>query len=82
MVSTMSSVTIYSTPTCGYCRVAKDFLAAHQVAFVEKNVAADHAARQEMLAKTQQMGVPVIDVNGAVMVGYNESKLRTLLDLG
>lgn len=77
----MSSVTIYSTPACGYCRVAKDFLAAHQVSFVEKNVAADHTAREEMLAKTQQMGVPVIDVNGSVMVGYNEGRLRNLLGL-
>lgn len=78
----MANVTIYSTPTCGYCRVAKDFFATHNVQYEEKNVATDLAARQEMLDKTQQMGVPVIDVNGSVMVGYNEAKLRQLLSLG
>ena len=77
----MADVTIYSTPTCGYCHVAKDFLAANNVSYVEKNVAADLVARQEMLEKSQQMGVPVIDVKGSIMVGYNESKLRELLGL-
>jgi glutaredoxin-like YruB-family protein len=77
----MNQVTIYSTPTCGYCRVAKDFFTANNVQYEEKNVATDLAARQEMLDKTQQMGVPVIDVNGSVMVGYNAAKLRQLLGL-
>jgi glutaredoxin 3 len=75
----MSQVTIYSTPTCGYCHVAKDFFNAHNVQFVEKNVATDLEARKEMVDKSQQMGVPVIDVNGSIMVGYNEAKLRQLL---
>lgn len=78
----MADVTIYSTPTCGYCHVAKDFFTANNVAYVEKNVATDMAARQEMLEKSQQMGVPVIDVKGSIMVGYNEAKLRELLGIG
>ncbi len=77
----MADVTIYSTPTCGYCHVAKDFFMANNVSYVEKNVASDLAARQEMLEKSQQMGVPVIDVKGSIMVGYNEAKLRELLGI-
>lgn len=78
----MAQVTIYSTPSCGYCRAAKDFFATHHVAYEEKNVASDLMARQEMLEKTQQMGVPVIDVNGSIIIGYNEARLRHLLGLG
>ena len=77
----MAQVIIYSTPTCGYCHVAKEFFKRHNVDFVEKDVAADLEARQEMLTKSQQMGVPVIDVEGQIMVGYNEGKLRELLGI-
>ena len=76
----MTNITIYSTPTCGYCHVAKDFLNARNIPFVEKNVATDLEARREMVEKSQQMGVPVIDVNGSIMVGYNEAKLRELIE--
>ena len=77
----MTNVTIYSTPTCGYCHVAKDLLTAHNIAYTEKNVAVDLEARREMVEKSQQMGVPVIDVNGSIMVGYNEAKLRELVGI-
>lgn len=76
-----NSVTIYTTPSCGYCRMAKDFFAEHGVEYEEKDVAVDEAARNEMLEKTQQMGVPVIDVNGNLMVGFNQGKLAELLGI-
>jgi glutaredoxin 3 len=75
----MHNITIYSTPTCGYCDVAKDWLTARNIPYVEKNVASDLEARKEMVEKSQQLGVPVFDVNGSIMVGYNEAKLRELL---
>jgi glutaredoxin 3 len=75
----MANVTIYSTPTCGYCNVAKEFFKANNVAYTEKNVASDLVAREEMLNKTHQMGVPVIDVDGHLMIGYNKAKLASLL---
>jgi glutaredoxin 3 len=75
----MHNITIYSTPTCGYCDVAKDWLTARNISYVEKNVAVDLEARKEMIDKSQQMGVPVFDINGSIMVGYNETKLRELL---
>ena len=75
----MPTITIYSTPTCGYCDVAKDWLSERNIPYVEKNVATDLEARREMIEKSQQLGVPVFDINGSIMVGYNETKLRELV---
>ena len=75
------AVKIYSTPTCVFCRMAKDFFKEHGVKFTEVDVAADEAAAQEMIDKTGQMGVPVIEVNGEIVVGFDEAKLRTTLGI-
>jgi len=77
----MKNVTIYSTPTCVYCKMSKEFFAEHKVPFTEHNVAADMEKRQEMIDKSQQMGVPVIDIEGDIIVGFNEEKLKELLGL-
>lgn len=78
----MAQVTIYSTPTCGYCHMTKEFFKEHNVTYTEKNVASDMEAQQEMIKKTGQMGVPVIDIDGAIVVGYNPDKLSQLLGIG
>ena len=77
----MKNVTIYSTPTCHFCHMAKDFFAANKVAFTDKNAAVDPAARKEAITKSGQMGVPVIDIDGKIVVGFNEPKLRELLGI-
>jgi glutaredoxin-like YruB-family protein len=77
----MKKVTIYSTPTCHYCNLAKDFLKEHNVAYTEYDVAADVKKRKEMVDKTGQMGVPVIDVEGEIMVGYGEEALAKALGI-
>lgn len=77
----MQNVVIYSTPTCGYCRMAKQFFDEHGVSYTEKDVAADAEARQEMLMKTQQLGVPVIEVGDNLMVGYDPKHLAHLLGI-
>ena len=77
----MKNVTIYSTPTCHYCHLAKDFMDAHKVKYTEYNVASDLAKRKEMVEKTGQMGVPVIDVEGSIMVGFEESRLADALGI-
>ena len=77
----MKNVTIYSTPTCHFCHMAKDFFAANNVTFTDKNAAADPIARKEAIAKSGQMGVPVIDIDGKIVVGFNEPKLRELLGI-
>ena len=77
----MPQVTIYSTPTCVYCNMAKTFFKANNVSFTEHNVASDLDARKEMIDKTGQMGVPVIDLGGEVIVGFNEEKIKSVLKL-
>ena len=72
----MKKVTIYSTPTCTYCHKAKSFFAEHSVAYEEKDVAGDSAARAEMVQKSGQMGVPVIDIEGTLITGFDEAALR------
>ena len=76
------SVIIYSTPTCGFCHMAKDMLTEEGVPFTDKNVQADLVARQEMFSKTGgPSGVPVIDIDGTIIVGFDEEKVRGLLGL-
>lgn len=74
-----NTVTIYSTPTCVYCNMAKSFFSDNKIQFTEYNVAMDLEKRKEMIDKTGQMGVPVIAANGEIIVGFNEEKLRTVL---
>lgn len=74
-------VTIYSTPTCHFCHMAKDFFTENHVQFTDYNVATDLPKRQEMIQKSGQMGVPVIYVGDELVVGYDEPKLRELLAL-
>jgi glutaredoxin-like YruB-family protein len=73
-------VVVYTTPTCGYCHQAKAYLSRQGVPFVEKNVAADQAAAMEMISKSGQQGVPVITVDGEVVIGFNQPRLSQLLE--
>ncbi len=75
----MSSVTIYSTPTCTYCQLAKEFFKANDISYTEVDVAADRAKLQEMVEKSGQMGVPVILAGDNVIVGFDEEKIREIL---
>ena len=72
----MSKVIIYSTPTCVYCKMAKDFFAKNSIAYDEHDVAADEVARNEMFSKSQQMGVPVIDIDGKIIIGFDKKMLE------
>ncbi len=72
-------VTVYTTPTCGYCAQAKQFLTRQGIRFVEKNVAADRQAAMEMVRVSGQQGVPVITVDGQVVVGFDQPRLMQLL---
>lgn len=73
------TVTVYSTPTCPYCHQAKDFLKQKGIAFNDLNVASDIEARNAMVQKSGQLGVPVIEIDGQVVVGFNRAKLEELL---
>lgn len=77
----MSKVTIYSTPTCVYCKMAKEFFAKNNVAYEEHNVASDLKAREDMVNKSHQLGVPVIDIDNQIVVGFDQKTLEGLLGL-
>jgi len=76
---TMKKVAIYTTPTCVYCGMAKEFFAENNIQYTEYNVATDLARRKEMFEKSGQMGVPVIDIDGTIIVGYDHDKLERAL---
>jgi glutaredoxin 3 len=75
----MKNVSIYTTPVCAYCKKAKEFFKANNVDFTEYNVVEDTARRDEMIQKSGQMGVPVIDIDGSLVIGFDERKLKELL---
>ena len=77
----MSKVTIYSTPTCTYCQLAKQFFSENGVDYEEVDVAADNARLQEMVELSGQMGVPVIKVEDQVVVGFDEGKVKEMLGM-
>jgi glutaredoxin 3 len=77
----MANIKIYSTPTCPYCTMAKDFLKKHNISYEDFDVARDAEKREEMMSKTGQMGVPVIDIDNEIIIGFDEKKISKLLGL-
>lgn len=74
-------ITVYSTPNCVYCRMLKEFLVKHHVEYQEKDIAIDQKAREEMAHKSHQMGVPVVDIDGEVFVGFNRAGIAKKLGI-
>ena len=77
----MKKVAIYTTPTCTYCKAAKELFNEHNVKYDEYNVASDIEKRKEMIDKSGQLGVPVITVDDDVMVGYDHDTLLESLGI-
>lgn len=77
----MPKVKVYSTPNCPYCKMTKEFLKQHNQAYEDINVAADEKAAREMVSKSGQMGVPVVDIDGKIIVGFDQQKLKKLLNI-
>lgn len=75
------NVTIYSTPTCHFCQMAKDFLGEKGVSFTDYDVAHDLEKRQEMIQRSGQMGVPVIFIDDEMIIGFDQERLVSLLGL-
>jgi glutaredoxin-like YruB-family protein len=74
------SVIIYSTPTCPYCKAAKAYFKERSVQYSEKDVSADAAAQEEMTKKSGGfMGVPVIDIDGTIVLGFDKPKIEAAL---
>ena len=77
----MKTVKIYTTPTCIYCKMTKEFFGKNSVQYQELNVATDEKAREEMINKSHQFGVPVIDVDGQITIGFDKEKISELLQI-
>lgn len=74
-------VIVYSTPTCPYCKLSKEFLKEKNIPFKDIDVSADPAAANEMVKRSGQMGVPVIEVDDQIIVGWNKSALEEALSV-
>ncbi len=74
-----AKVTVYSTPSCPWCVKVKEFLKENNIEFEDKDTASDEAARNEMIEKSGQMGVPVIDINGTFIVGFDQEAIEKAL---
>ncbi|MCD6247723.1 MAG: glutathione S-transferase N-terminal domain-containing protein [Candidatus Diapherotrites archaeon] len=74
-------VIVYSTPTCPYCDLAKRYLREKGAEYIDYNVAADREKAKEMYMKSGQLGVPVLDINGTIIVGFNKAAIDKALGL-
>ena len=77
----MKQVLIYSTPTCPYCKMAKEYLKDQKIDFTDIDVATNAQKAQEMIEKSGQMGVPVLDIDGEIVIGFDQKKISSLLDI-
>lgn len=77
----MKNVTIYSTPTCHFCHAAKEFFDENKITYTDHDVASDMEKRSEMIGMTGQMGVPVIRIGDDIVVGFDEEKVKELLEI-
>ena len=75
----MPKVTVYSTPTCPHCHHAKEYLKEKKIEFEDVDVSADREKAMEMVKKSGQMGVPVVEIDGKIVVGFDQSKIEELL---
>ena len=75
----MTKIKIYTTPSCVYCKMAKTYFTEHNVPYEELNVANDARLQQEMIQKSGQMGVPVIDIDGKIIIGFDKPKIAELI---
>lgn len=75
------NVTVYSTPTCPFCKQVKKYLDAHQVAYTDFDVSSDQEKAEEMIKVSGQMGVPVIVIDQEILVGFDKEKLQELLNV-
>ena len=75
-------IKVYSTPTCPYCKMAKTYLDEKGIKYQDFDVTQDAAAKDEMIEKSGQMGVPVITVDGELVIGFDRERLDNLLKAG
>lgn len=74
-------VIIFTTPTCSYCNMAKQYFRRNRIRFKDVDVSRDQAAARDLVRRSGQMGVPVIDINGKIIVGFDKPKINDLLGI-
>lgn len=74
-------VKVFSTPSCPYCVTLKEFLKKHDIEFEDIDVSQDKVALNEMVKKSGQMGVPVVDIDGQIVIGFDKEKITQLLEI-
>ncbi len=77
----MATVKVYSTPNCPYCKLTKQFLTENNIPYEDIDVSVNQLAAQEMISRSGQMGVPVVDIDGQIVVGFDKNKIKQLLGL-
>lgn len=77
----MANVLIYSTPTCPYCDMVKDYFKKNNIEYTEYSVNENEEKAKEMVEKSHQLGVPVIDIDGTIIVGFNRAEIDKALGL-
>lgn len=77
----MNTVEIYTTPNCAFCKMAKQYFKENNITYTEYDVMTDMAKRQEMLDKTHQFGVPVVVINGKIVIGFDQEKIDGFLGM-
>ncbi|MEW6240323.1 MAG: glutaredoxin domain-containing protein [Chloroflexota bacterium] len=80
-VQAQPKVIVFSTPTCTYCNMAKQYFRQKNVRFTDVDVSRDMSAARDMVRRSGQAGVPVIDIGGKIVVGFNRPKIDQLLGL-
>ncbi|MBI4447990.1 glutathione S-transferase N-terminal domain-containing protein [Candidatus Woesearchaeota archaeon] len=81
MAEKKQKVVVYSTPTCTYCVMAKDFLKEHNIKFENIDVSENRKAAEEMVEKSGQMGVPVIEIGKQIIVGFDKEAIKKALNI-
>ena len=77
----MRKVRIFSTPSCPYCLTLKEYLKEHDINFEDLDVSQDKNALDELVEKSGQLGVPVVDIDGEIIVGFDKEKINQLLNI-
>jgi glutaredoxin-like YruB-family protein len=75
-------VLVYGTPTCPYCQKVKEYLKENNIDFTDFDVSSDQEKLEEMKDKSGQMGVPVVDIDGKIVKGFDQEKLNQILGIG
>ena len=74
-------IKVYSTPSCAYCVTLKGFLKENKIDFADIDVSKDEKALDEMVKKSGQLGVPVVDIDGEIIIGFDKERINKLLKI-